>query len=721
MKAPISWVLLNVVSLTCLQFNCDQAGSTRAAEVPSADRPLFASGTISGRVLDDTGKSVSEATITLLRYDAPSHRFGHLVPAGSPITTDHSATYRFENLIDGYYILEVQSEGYARALVARSIENGLANSTADVVVQRPADIIIELQEESGKPIEGAEVRSFNISGKNGPVRVTQMFLRDLKLGLPASDSNGQITLHGFPQGEIVNLTISHPTFAPVKIKDLKVAKGIVGSATMKPGIVLTFRRQADNSEEEIKSAVIDLRHSNFDSPSTMLQHEIDFDSTGKGTVTIEPGDYQFLRLQHDDFYLTPTLTAESGTLESTHPLHFDKGKNVELTFQVHRRLSATGRVIDAETGEPVTDESLLGEILTGSSTSERDRTQFNFTGWGETNARGEFTLPVVAGRMRVEFHGTNRISETEYTDFEVASDGSTVIPDIKVRSLPKFSGVVRNPDGTPAKHAVVRFRGQVLGSKSTADPVLTDDDGRFELQPKFLLKNHKTDQRQLEFSIVAFDPFRPLAGRIDIRLDRPEAVELTLQPHDFDWPLTEFEEEFSDWERGSITAEQAAENAAISLRGQPVPELDCVDWINSEELQLSKLRGKYVLLDFWFIGCGPCHAEFPVVKMLHELYHDKGLVVIGVHNNNDPPETVRKHVKEIGLPFPVAVDHPDGRTVAEFQSHKLVGGFPSYVLIDPEGNVLLDDRTIPHPTLRGYKVEILRKLLFRKPPEVTVP
>jgi hypothetical protein len=69
-------------------------------------------------------------------------------------------------------------------------------------------------------------------------------------------------------------------------------------------------------------------------------------------------------------------------------------------------------------------------------------------------------------------------------------------------------------------------------------------------------------------------------------------------------------------------------------------------------------------------------------------------------------------VKEIDLPYPIAVDHPDGRTVAKFQSRKLVRGFPSYVLIDPEGNVLLDDRTTPHSTLRGYQLEIIRNALF---------
>jgi hypothetical protein len=36
------------------------------------------------------------------------------------------------------------------------------------------------------------------------------------------------------------------------------------------------------------------------------------------------------------------------------------------------------------------------------------------------------------------------------------------------------------------------------------------------------------------------------------------------------------------------------------------------------------------------------------------------------------------------------------------------------VLISHEGKVLLDDRTIPHPSLRSYKLEIIRELLLAR-------
>ena len=245
-------------------------------------------------------------------------------------------------------------------------------------------------------------------------------------------------------------------------------------------------------------------------------------------------------------------------------------------------------------------------------------------------------------------------------------------------------------------------------------PVLTDVAGRFEIQPESIPLEEETGKRRIVQGVAAFDPHRPLAARSEVRLDKPETVVLKLEPHDPDWLLSAFSAEMTEWERGTASPEKAAKYAAISLRGRPAPELDAALWLNTEgqTLRLADLRGKFVLLDFWFIGCGPCHYDFPSVKLVHELYKDQGVVVIGVHNNSSVAEAVRDHVAKIKLPFPVAIDYPDGRTIALFEPHGIPDGYPDYVLISPEGQVLLDDRTIPHPSLRSYKLEIIRKFLL---------
>ena len=100
------------------------------------------------------------------------------------------------------------------------------------------------------------------------------------------------------------------------------------------------------------------------------------------------------------------------------------------------------------------------------------------------------------------------------------------------------------------------------------------------------------------------------------------------------------------------------------------------------------------------------------MKLVHDLYKDKGLVVIGIHANRYETRDAVRRVSERKMTFPVVVDFPDGRSIARYQKHGIALAFPSYVLLDPEGKVLLDDTTIPHPYLRGYKLKIIRNYII---------
>ena len=69
----------------------------------------------------------------------------------------------------------------------------------------------------------------------------------------------------------------------------------------------------------------------------------------------------------------------------------------------------------------------------------------------------------------------------------------------------------------------------------------------------------------------------------------------------------------------------------VLLEGQPAPELRGVVGWKGQPVKLADLKGKYVLLDFWGYWCGPCVEAMPILIEMHEKFHDKGLVVIGIH------------------------------------------------------------------------------------------
>lgn len=95
---------------------------------------------------------------------------------------------------------------------------------------------------------------------------------------------------------------------------------------------------------------------------------------------------------------------------------------------------------------------------------------------------------------------------------------------------------------------------------------------------------------------------------------------------------------------------------------RPMPELNgAIEWINSGPLTRDSLRGKVVLIDFWTFQCYNCLNALPHVKALYAKYHDRGVVVIGVHTPELPQErvleNVRREVRRLGITYPVAVDN----------------------------------------------------------------
>jgi thiol-disulfide isomerase/thioredoxin len=665
---------------------------------------------ISGKIVDALSAPVAGAQVTLYRLESPTGRWGRFKIARESAATDAAGSYKFPGLGDGYFMLSVEKAGFPRTFRAATIQ-AHASKQVEIVLKPPVSLVIHVEDQDGKPVAGARIRQMTERGVNGECRFQQIWMRSLGISIPSSDEEGNLRLPPLPSGDIVKATIDHPKLAPVRTDDITAAAGAkANKVTMRPGVPVTLRVPVDPSADQIPGAVIDLRHEPFDEPSTILQYEVDFDRKGMAQLTVAPGDYSWLLLQHEGFFLTPVYSANH---RKRSWLHIEPGRNQDLHFGVHRKVSVHGRIVEADTGKPLPNMSVLGELAHGTPEGWADQPPDNwsFAGWGETDAQGRYTIDLAAGSARLSFQGNEFVPEQDHYEISVASDGSTVIPDIRVRSMQKIVGVVRNSDGTPAVRAVVRLRGKYLVG---LQPILTNSAGRFELQPQWIPFDEETGKRALLQHVVAFDPYRPVAARTEVRLDQPKEIVLKLEPHDPEWLLSAFQSELGDWERGIVPSAKAAKDAAISLRGQAPPEIDSALWLNTQDrtLRLADLRGKYVLLDFWFIGCGPCHHDFPSVKMLHELYKDKGLVVIGVHNNSSAPEAVREHVAKIGLPFPVAVDHPDGRTVARFEEHGVPSGYPDYILISPDGKVLLDDRTIPHPSLRTYKLEIIRKLLL---------
>jgi hypothetical protein len=71
----------------------------------------------------------------------------------------------------------------------------------------------------------------------------------------------------------------------------------------------------------------------------------------------------------------------------------------------------------------------------------------------------------------------------------------------------------------------------------------------------------------------------------------------------------------------------------LDLAGKP-PAIQFTA-VDGREVDLAKMKGKVVLVDFWSTLCEPCIAELPKVKDAYEKFHARGFEVVGISFDSD--------------------------------------------------------------------------------------
>ena len=82
--------------------------------------------------------------------------------------------------------------------------------------------------------------------------------------------------------------------------------------------------------------------------------------------------------------------------------------------------------------------------------------------------------------------------------------------------------------------------------------------------------------------------------------------------------------------------------------GRQAPDFTAND-INGKPFTMSSLRGKVVIIDFWASWCVPCRKSNPHMKSLYDKYHDKGLEMVYVSDDDSKEDAWRKAVEKDGL------------------------------------------------------------------------
>lgn len=106
---------------------------------------------------------------------------------------------------------------------------------------------------------------------------------------------------------------------------------------------------------------------------------------------------------------------------------------------------------------------------------------------------------------------------------------------------------------------------------------------------------------------------------------------------------------------------------------------------NGHLISLADFQGKYLLIDFWASWCQPCIEQFPELKELYSIYHQKGLQVLGISLDDNREKWLKgmrlqqlpwQQVSELkGWDSPIALKYD-------------ITYIPKTILVDPDGVII---------------------------------
>ena len=102
-------------------------------------------------------------------------------------------------------------------------------------------------------------------------------------------------------------------------------------------------------------------------------------------------------------------------------------------------------------------------------------------------------------------------------------------------------------------------------------------------------------------------------------------------------------------------------------------------------LDLTALRGKPLLLNFWATWCPPCVEELPMLNAFYKEQRARGWNVLGLAI--DQPSSVRKFLERLPLDFPIGLAGLGGTELGRNLGN-LNGGLPFTVVFGADGRIL---------------------------------
>ncbi|WP_237189764.1 TlpA family protein disulfide reductase [Rothia nasimurium] len=134
--------------------------------------------------------------------------------------------------------------------------------------------------------------------------------------------------------------------------------------------------------------------------------------------------------------------------------------------------------------------------------------------------------------------------------------------------------------------------------------------------------------------------------------------------------------------KGYIAGDGSVTEYAAAERGEPVEFEN--ELFDGTVVTAAELRGKPVLLNFWYAGCAPCRTEAPWLNELHQTFGEK--VAFYGANVRDEKGTAEAFEKNFEVPYPSFRDL-NGKILLAMSKYVPAQAVPTTVILDAEGRV----------------------------------
>lgn len=111
------------------------------------------------------------------------------------------------------------------------------------------------------------------------------------------------------------------------------------------------------------------------------------------------------------------------------------------------------------------------------------------------------------------------------------------------------------------------------------------------------------------------------------------------------------------------------------------------EFTSGQKVSLEGLRGRYVLLDFWALGCPPCLDEFPVLRQLYDSTDRDDFEIIGIIYPGREDQ-IREIISAYGIGWPQIMSDKDTNDITGRYG---ISYFPTTYLIGPDGVIIEKD------------------------------